>query len=157
MITITFLIKGFIPGDSAIQFIIVATIFGLGMICYTLTITTLFSDSKLSTQIGGLALILPIAVFMALYRNNLPLVQLFYWIPHFPMTAILTHYVDAFSVADLNMGFAWVALILNIPLHFALYMYLDQVVPNTYGISKSCCFCLRRKRQSNASVYSSLI
>jgi hypothetical protein len=38
-----------------------------------LTVTTFFSDSKLSTEIGSIILILPMSLFMALYKNHLAL------------------------------------------------------------------------------------
>merc|ERR1711893_403282 len=26
-------------------------------------------------------------------------------------------------------------------------MYLESILPNTFGVSKTCCFCLRGRRQ----------
>jgi len=28
-----------------------------------------------------------------------------------------------------------------------LYMYLDAIMPNAFGIRESCCFCLKKKRK----------
>ena len=33
------------------------------------------------------------------------------------------------------------------PFYVLLYMYLDAIMPNVYGIRQSCCFCLRKRRQ----------
>lgn len=63
------------------------------------------------------------AIFIAIYQNNVKLLPIFYWLPHFPMTVILSSCVHADIDADITI--AWIALILNIPLHFGLYMYLD--------------------------------
>jgi hypothetical protein len=50
------------------------------------------------------------------------------------------------SYADgLNIPFALIALFLNTPLYFGIFLYLDEIVPNTYGIAKSCCFCFKKK------------
>ena len=56
---------------------------------------------------------------------------------------------------NLNFPLTWACLILECPIYYLLYMYLDQVIPDTYGISKSCCFCLRKnRRRHRADVYS---
>lgn len=47
----------------------------------------------------------------------------------------------------LSIPLAWISLILNIPLYFGLYVYLDQILPNTFGIKKDCCFCLKKSRR----------
>lgn len=60
-----------------------------------------------------------------MYQNNLALVQIFYWIPHFPTTVLLSDLIEGDLVGDLNIPFAWISLILNIPLYFGLYTYLD--------------------------------
>lgn len=58
---------------------------------------------------------------------------------------------------QLSMPFAWISLFLNIPLYVALYAYFDQIIPNTYGIKKPCCFCLKRKkRRTNPDTYAAL-
>lgn len=49
------------------------------------------------------------------------------------------------NTSILNPTACWAALILNVPLWLAIYMYLDQVMPNTYGIQKHPCFCCRKK------------
>ena len=51
------------------------------------------------------------------------------------------------NVSFLNTYACWFALIANIPLWLAIYIYLDQVMPNTYGIQKGLCFCLEKKHQ----------
>jgi ABC-type molybdenum transport system ATPase subunit/photorepair protein PhrA len=38
----------------------------------------------------------------------------------------------------------WISLILNIPLWFCIYYYLDQVMPSTYGVQKHPLFCCKR-------------
>lgn len=124
-------------------------LFGMAINCYALAWTTIFSDSKLSSQIGALAIILPMAVVMALYQNHVQAIQYFYWLPHFPMILILGRYFNPcpyfYYMDEVSIGLAWAFLVINIPLYFFLYMYLDQIIPNTYGIAKSCCFCLRKK------------
>ena len=40
---------------------------------------------------------------------------------------------------------SWVSLCIQIPLWYFAYLYFDSVIPNTYGISRSPCFCIKRK------------
>lgn len=88
---------------------------------------------------------------------------LIYWIPIVPACALITNLVDPPSqcfyngvqqVANCGLlktyvlpdAVSWFALIAQIPFWFFMYMYLDSVVPNTYGISKHPLFCLRKKQ-----------
>lgn len=48
---------------------------------------------------------------------------------------------------DLNINVAWISLFLVTPLYIILYMYLDAIMPNAFGIRESCCFCLKKKRK----------
>ena len=44
---------------------------------------------------------------------------------------------------------------LLVPIYFFLYFYLDQIIPDTFGIAKSWNFCCKRKK--HAQVNQSLI
>jgi hypothetical protein len=67
MITIAFLIKDMVVGDDIVPFFFTVLLFGLAITSFSLTLTTFFSDSKLSTQIGSLVILIPMAIFLALY------------------------------------------------------------------------------------------
>ena len=68
-----------------------------------------------------------------------------YPLPFVPMSVIITYSLGG-SLGDQSLPAAWAALILSLPAYYFLYIYLDQVVPNTFGISKSCCFCFKKRR-----------
>lgn len=155
LVTITFTLINYIDTSMIFPFLIAVLLYAMAFILYTLFVTTFFSDSKLATQIGQLALILPMAIFIAIYQNNQKLLPIFYWLPHFPMTVILSSCANV--ELDTSLVAAWICLVLNIPLHYGLYVYLDQVMPDTYGISKSLCFCLKKRKNRNEHVYASLI
>ena len=56
---------------------------------------------------------------------------------HFAPQRTMIILADTLGVApynQLNMAGTWAALILSVPLYFGLYIYLDQIIPNTYGI-----------------------
>mmetsp|Transcript_108923 Transcript_108923/g.150649 ORF Transcript_108923/g.150649 Transcript_108923/m.150649 type:complete len:160 (-) Transcript_108923:2652-3131(-) len=48
-------------------------------------------------------------------------------------------------IANTEVKYAWMAQVLIVFGYFFLYLYLDEVIPNNYGVSKSCCFCFRRR------------
>lgn len=91
------------------------------------------------------------SIFLGIYKNNIYMVQLFYWLPHFPMTVLLAKNVGQSTGDNLSQVFAYICLFLSIPAYYFLYMYLDQVIPNTYGISKSMYFCLKRTQRGSRS------
>jgi hypothetical protein len=41
---------------------------------------------------------------------------------------------------------SWAVLIILVPFWFFMYMYMDSVIPNTYGISKHPLFCIRKSK-----------
>ena len=103
---------------------------------------------------GFLALFLPILLFLAISIKNISLVPLFYWMPHFPMAILLGKIVSkgnsGHNLDSVSTSGAVISLLLNLPLYYFLYEYLDQVIPDTYGISKPFCFCLKRKNRPEA-------
>jgi hypothetical protein len=42
---------------------------------------------------------------------------------------------------------AWIFQVLLPPVYFMLHIYIENVVPNTFGVSKTCCFCLKKKKE----------
>jgi ABC-type bacteriocin/lantibiotic exporter with double-glycine peptidase domain len=40
---------------------------------------------------------------------------------------------------------AWWASVFTIPFYFLIYMYLDAIIPNTYGVAQPWCFCCKVK------------
>ncbi len=146
VLSIVFSIKSFIPSGEGFVLFIILLLQGISMLFMSMIITTLFRDSKLSVQMGSLILTLPFILFVCLYNID-PLnpwrVYLCYFLPHFPSTVLITSLVSEDSL--LSVPASWVTLVIISPTYYALYWYLDQVVPDTYGISKSCCFCLRKR------------
>jgi hypothetical protein len=47
---------------------------------------------------------------------------------------------------------SWQILLALIPFWFFAYLYLDSVIPNTYGIAKNLCFCLSKQKKVPANV-----
>lgn len=122
-------------------------LFGFGMILFSLCLSTIFSDSKISTQVGSLILLAPLAIFISLFNidwANPVYLYYGYMLPFFP-AVILTGACLGINLG-LNLTIAWVALIVSLPVYYAFYIYLDQIIPDTFGIAKSCCFCLKRSR-----------
>ena len=123
----------------------------MALTSFCLALTTFFSDSKLSTQIGTLVVIIPMSIFLGIYYKHPELLGIFYWLPHFPMSVIIFEIMYPPTVPllpgyiDNSIPLAWIALFLNIPCYFGLYIYLDAIIPDTYGISKHPCFCFRKR------------
>jgi hypothetical protein len=58
-----------------------------------------------------------------------------------------------FDVSKISIGAMWAFLILNIPFWYMIYLYLDQVMPNDYGIQKHPCFCFKSLRKKKKHEY----
>ena len=67
LVTVTFWVTGSLAGSQVFPFMVATLVYSMAFIFYTMFLTTFFSDSRLATQIGSLALILPMAFFIAIY------------------------------------------------------------------------------------------
>lgn len=158
--------KGIIYEDSW-QIYLLLILFGLANISFSMALSTFFSDSRLANQLGGLLLILPVAFFCSLTSGTINydtgrvdpnsvywVLYFFYWIPVVPTCVILNNLIDNPFVSEKNFGIfqtykmpnwlAFACLAISIPLWYLGYLYLDSVIPNTYGIAKHPLFCLRK-------------
>jgi len=102
-----------------------ALLFGLAMNAYSLAWTTIFSDSKLSSQIGSVTILIPVSVVIALVPDHVAATYVFYFLPPTPMIIIVTHLITPEYVQDFSIWASFLALILCIPFYFSLFMYLD--------------------------------
>jgi len=98
------------------------------LICF-LAVVNQDSNAKYVTFVTFLTPIGPTCALIGIFTNN-------------PVVA-----VHLINTSFLNITFCWTAAILNIPLWLGVYMYLDQVMPNTYGIQKHPCFCCQKKQK----------
>ncbi len=157
--------------DSPASLFFALLLFGSGLLTMTMSISTVFTDSKLSVQIGTFLLFLPVSTFFCClvavimqndvgkhnYGSNF--LQIGYLLPQFSFGVII---LDGFftngakTFLDLNVIPAWICLFLSTPCYFGLYVYLDSIIPNAFGIRLECCFCCKKKhkvRNEYASVY----
>ena len=44
----------------------------------------------------------------------------------------------------MHYGVAWATLVVLCPIYFFLHIYLEAIIPDAYGVTESCCFCLRK-------------
>lgn len=51
-----------------------------------------------------------------------------------------------FNALNVSIYLAWFCLLASIPAYFALYNYLDQVMPSTFGVQAPPCFCLKKNK-----------
>lgn len=49
---------------------------------------------------------------------------------------------------EVSVGAAWTALVLQAPIYFFLHIYIEAVMPDAYGVTETCCFCLRRGKRN---------
>lgn len=156
--------EGIFPEDAvnrSIQFTFVLIIFQIAQIPLLMSVSTMFSDAKVANYVGYIVVISPMLIF--LYFVSIPetnykyLIYLLFFMPQIPTCCMLTQLATSqslqlpFKLVDLSwisVPVCWLAIILAIPLWLAFYIYLDQVMPNTYGVQRHPCFCLHKKRTS---------
>ena len=133
--------------------------FGLALISLSMALTTLFSDSKLAPQVGMYLLLLPTSVYFYACTKHMQVIApdtlgyklfpLTYFMPHFSFSVImLQFYIEGGPkyLMHLDVDFAWYCLIGATPFYILLYMYMDGIIPNAFGIRESLCFCFKCRR-----------
>jgi hypothetical protein len=125
-----------------------------------MALSTLFASSKVAQYVGSLLMIFPIMIFLHFIQlgeedKSRHFIYLFFFIPLMPACSLIAQltskplpFIDVTLIdpAFINTRACWVALTACIPFWFSVYLYLDSVMPNTYGIQKHPCFCIRKRR-----------
>ena len=74
--------------------------------------------------------------------------QYLFMFPQFPFAVqIANAFEPGNNYFQVPVGVAWFFSVILAPCYFFLHMYLESILPNTFGVSKTCCFCLRGRRQ----------
>jgi ABC-type multidrug transport system fused ATPase/permease subunit len=149
------------PTGNAIMFGFAIFLFALGSIPFCMALSTLFQDSKIANQVGGMLLLLPELVFLYLATKKTPtayVIYALYWLPVVPSCHLFTYYCtnhdpkylsDSFIHLEwTNLPVVWAASILNVPFWIIMYQYFDSIMPSEYGISKHPCFCFMKQKRS---------
>ena len=94
LVTLTFWLLRFFSFGGGLVFFISMILYGLSMIFKSMALSTLFSDSKVASQIGSLVLIAPMALFMYLFSvsirtKNIDYMYCGYAVPFVPTMVIL--------------------------------------------------------------------
>ena len=109
-------------------------------------VTSLFSDPKKSIKLGSLILSISCLVYFLVTYAPTPL-WLSYILSLIPQANVSLTLMVLQPTRDYNFTYDEdVALGIqgfNVFFYFFLYLYLEEVVQNQYGISKSSCFCFK--------------
>lgn len=142
--------------NDSLIFICLLVILYVAQIPFTMALSTFFTDAKVANSVGGLIMAFPAVIFIQITQlsGNLPkMIYLLYWMPIFPAMTIICSLTTAnylppdflvMKTSMLSLPFAWTTLILATPLWILGYIYLDAVMPNTYGVKRHPCFCCKR-------------
>ena len=107
----------------------------MAQVPFCMALSTMFTDGKIANNIGSLFLIFPIVIFvnfLAMNDNSKYWLYALNWIPVIPGCSLLVILSSTdkavFPLYDLSWVSSpvmWISLILNIPLWFCIYFYLD--------------------------------
>ena len=122
---------------------------GLNFLGMCLVLQNFFSSPKLAPMLGPVILFLPtgVALFAALgqlvsgIQNTW--IQYMFWLPTFPYEVIICAlFQPGNNFFVVPTWVAWVTLVVLTPLYFLVHLWLEAIIPDAYGITKPCCFCL---------------
>ena len=74
-------------------------------------------------------------------------VQYLFMLPSFPYEVIVCGLFEPENTYfQVQTWICWIALVLQPIVYYLIHTYIEAIIPNAYGVTKSCCFCLRRNR-----------
>lgn len=147
---------------SALYLFIAVFVFGLSLLFLAQIMSTWFSDAKLASQLGPTIMVLPTSISLlilveaaipTLPNHDLAISALpyLYFLPWFPFEVVILEciYKDGVTLflQGMEVKYAWWALCALPIVYYLIYLYLDKVIPNAFGIAQDCFFCLRCGRR----------
>ncbi|EAR92762.2 ABC transporter family protein (macronuclear) [Tetrahymena thermophila SB210] len=143
------LISGFPYVDNAAPFVIAYFLYFICSIHQSLCFSTMFSKVKMASEIGTILMIIPIFLVFLIFVDEVKNKSEFYWIMGlFPQCSIAFCYIALQQEGSMfyqngnlissyySSSDAIIQLSFMIFVYIILYFYLDQVIPNEYGVSK---------------------
>jgi hypothetical protein len=126
----------------------VIIIFQIAQIPLLMSISTFFSDAKVANYVGYIIVISPMLIFLqfvTITGSYKYLIYLVFFMPQIPTCILLAQLATSqafksqmpFQLVDfdwVSTPACWVAILLAVPVWLGVYIYLDQVMPNTYGV-----------------------
>jgi hypothetical protein len=145
--------------ENPLGFIFSLGLFGLTMIGFSMLITVFFKgkmSAYIGTMIGIGFMFLEISKYgsinsiMEANSKSEPTMQAQDYILYaLPFKYIITLSKYYLSKQEINVSENNIALAILSFLYYSLFFYLNQVLPNEFGIKKEFLFCFRKKRNGN--------
>lgn len=141
------------------SFLLLAAAFilnNLNTLTFVLVLQNFFENARMSaiilptlqmfpTGVAMLSILLPIVNSQ---ENNW--IEFLFWLPTFPFTVQIAHIFEPDNTYfGVSVSVAWIVAVCLSPVYFFLHIYLENIVPNTFGVSRSCCYCFSRKNAQN--------
>lgn len=152
--------------DNPWPFMLAYFIYYVAAIHQALCLSSLFSKTKMASEIGTVLTIIPIFLVFLIFVDDIRSSQGYYWLLGlFPQCAIAFSYIASmnsqsnFYLSPPVQSFfttsdAIILLLLDVVIYIILYFYLDEVVSNEYGVSKHPLFFIKAlfsKKKSHAN------
>lgn len=137
------------------MFLVGAELYGLSTLTLAMLISTLFKDRKVVLTVAFWILLLPLAIFLYTLAKPhdtygpdhfSPAFYIGYLLPNFTFGIILVEFYisgAAMTLFGIDITVCYICLACTIPLYFGLYIYLDQVIPNSTQVAKRPFFCCK--------------
>ena len=149
----------FITFGMFIQIFLSLWLLAVSNLGLSLVAQNMFKDVKLASICAPFMLFLPTGVALLCVITPITTgspntwVQYLYFLPTFPFEVILA---DIFQIPGSMVYFetsptiAWVVLAIQTPIYFFIHIYLDAIIPDSYGVTQTCFYCCKRRRSQGS-------
>ena len=151
-ITLYVFVSDFLDAAKCVTLFFSFWLYSLGMLSLTMVLSNFFRNSKLVNMTLNVIFFIPTGIAMAgIIAPGTTMsadsandwIQYLFWLPNFPFAVLAINTIKTGPIEYFTVGeeVALACLIVQIPLWFLVHLYLEGILPDNYGVSKSCCFC----------------
>jgi hypothetical protein len=139
-------------------------LFGLSTMTLAMLISTFFKDRQVIFTVGIWILLVPLSLYLycvaiphSEYGSSFftPAYYVGFLLPNFSFGVILIDFYitgSAMTIFGLDVNTCYVALALTIPLYFTLYVYFDNILPNSGQVAKNWLYCCKKSQTKKVNV-----
>ena len=138
---------------------------GLGNLSLCMVLQNLFSDAKMASFLAIFIIFGPVSLALIAIVKADPVncvpnnwVQYLYFIPNFPFEVVLANIIFKDIVIEgfdgditecyfgQNNVIAWIFLFIIPVFYYFVYIYVEAIMPQAYGVQMPCCYCFSKRK-----------
>lgn len=137
---------GIIGFGDALCIVLAEWLLATAMLAISMLISNFFTDFKFAAISGPLILFIPTGVAsLGVIQPPCTWFAYLFWLPIFPFEVIICNiFQPGVNLFAVSVTWAWIAALILPFAYFGIHLWVAAIMPDSYGVSKPCCFCFSK-------------